>query len=163
VHLTNIHYSGDSCKFAHMREDYQHGWELDRDWEIKTKGKKVVGQTVSSRENRDKAAGDDDDENDDKLLESIPFACIICKNSYKNPIITKCGHYFCESCALQRYRKNPSCAACGAGTGGVFNMSKKLNHLLEKKRDRARKRREEAIANGEEVESGEEEAIGTES
>ncbi|CRG87182.1 Pre-mRNA-splicing factor cwc24 [Talaromyces islandicus] len=152
---------GDSCKFAHMREDYKHGWELDRDWEIKTKGKKMAGQTVSSREK--KAAGDDDDETDEKLLESIPFACIICKNSYKNPIITKCGHYFCESCALQRYRKNPSCAACGAGTGGVFNVSKKLNQLLDKKRERAKKRREEAIANGEDVESAGEEAIGAES
>lgn len=36
-------------------------------------------------------------------------------------------------------------------------MSKKLNKLLDKKRERARKRREEAIANGEEVEGGDEE------
>lgn len=142
---------GDSCKFAHMREDYKHGWQLDKDWEVETKGKKVVGRTVASLEKRGQQAADDQDE-DEEMLEKIPFACIICKESYKNPIVTKCGHYFCESCALQRYRKNPSCAACGAGTGGVFNTAKKLNRLLEKKRERARRRREQAIENGEEVE-----------
>jgi RING finger protein 113A len=142
-----------------MREDYKHGWELDRDWEVNTKGKKLVGRTIASQDRRGKTAEDDEDDDDDELLESIPFACIICKKPYTSPIITKCGHYFCESCALQRYRKNPSCAACGAGTGGVFNVAKKLNRLLEKKRERARKRREQAIAAGEEV-SSEEEAEG---
>lgn len=112
---------------------------------------------MASQSKRGKTAEDDEDDDDDELLESIPFACIICKGPYKSPIITKCGHYFCESCALQRYRKNPSCAACGAGTGGVFNVAKKLNRLLEKKRERARKRREKAIAEGEEVSSEEEE------
>jgi RING finger protein 113A len=140
---------GDSCKFLHSREDYKQGWELDRDWEIGTKGKKVVGKTVASA-NRSGTTGEEDEE-DDAFLESIPFACIICKKPYTNPIVTKCGHYFCESCALQRYRKNPSCAACGAGTGGVFNMAKKLTRLLDKKRERARKRREKALENGEEV------------
>ena len=147
---------GDSCKFLHAREDYQQGWELDRDWEIGTKGKKVQGKTVASA-NRTAKTGDED-EDDDALLESIPFACIICKKPYTNPIITKCSHYFCEACALQRYRKNPSCAACGSSTGGVFNVAKKLNTLLEKKRERARKRREKAIENAEEVDKGDEEA-----
>jgi RING finger protein 113A len=148
---------GDSCKFAHMREDYKHGWQLDKDWEVETKGKKVAGRTVASLEKRGQQAQDDEDE-DEEMLEKIPFACIICKESYKNPILTKCGHYFCESCALQRYRKNPSCAACGAGTGGVFNTAKKLNRLLEKKRERAKRRREQAIENGEEVEDEEDAA-----
>jgi len=75
------------------------------------------------------AQAEDGDDDDEKLLESIPFACIVCKESYKSPIVTKCGHYFCEACALKRYRKDPSCAACGAGTGGVFNVAKKLNRF----------------------------------
>ncbi|OQE23836.1 hypothetical protein PENSTE_c008G01640 [Penicillium steckii] len=148
---------GDSCKFLHAREDYKQGWELDRDWEIGTNGKKLNGRVVSQRKGAGKMAEDDEDDDDDELLESIPFACIICKKPYQNPIITKCGHYFCESCALQRYRKNPNCAACGAGTGGVFNVAKKLNTLLDKKRERARKAREQAIAEGEEVSEEEEE------
>jgi len=136
---------GDSCKFLHAREDYKQGWELDKDWEIGTKGKKP---TTGSK----KAVNDgDESEDDDAALEGIPFACIICKKPYTYPIITKCGHYFCEKCALQRYKKNPSCAACGAGTGGVFNNAKGLRKLLDKKREKARQKREKAIANGEEV------------
>ncbi len=141
---------GDSCKFLHAREDYKQGWELDRDWEIGTKGKRQ--QQPGARK---KDEGEDGD--DDAALEGIPFACIICKEPYTNPIVTRCGHYFCEKCALQRYRKNPACAACGAGTGGVFNIAKGLKKLLDKKRERARRRREQAIADGEEVEDDEDE------
>ncbi|EXJ62501.1 hypothetical protein A1O7_02939 [Cladophialophora yegresii CBS 114405] len=139
---------GDNCKYLHAREDYKQGWQLDRDWEISTKGKAPGGKTVASADRNGAAAGAEDNE-DEKLLERIPFACIICKESYKNPIVTKCGHYFCEACALKRYRKDPSCAACGAGTGGVFNVAKKLNRLLDKKRERERLKREKADGAGE--------------
>ena len=146
---------GDSCKFLHAREDYKQGWELDKDWEIGTKGKKLQGKTVASA-NRSAGTADEDDE-DDSLLENIPFACIICKTPYTNPIVTRCGHYFCEACALQRYRKNPNCAACGSGTGGVFNTAKNLRKLLDKKRERARVRREKAKEEGIEVSESDEE------
>ena len=148
---------GDSCKFLHAREDYKQGWELDKDWEIGTKGKRQGAGAKNAPLNED--AGSDDD---DAALEGIPFACIICKKAYTNPIITKCGHYFCEKCALQRYRKNPSCAACGAGTGGVFNGAKGLKKLLEKKRERAKQRREQAIANGEEIDEDSDQATNDE-
>ncbi|OAX81598.1 pre-mRNA-splicing factor cwc24 [Emergomyces africanus] len=95
---------GDGCKFLHAREDYKAGWELDRDWEIGTKGKKVVGRTVASRASKagysnssgakDADADDEEDEDgEDELLENIPFACVICKKPYQNPVMTKCGHY----------------------------------------------------------------------
>ena len=151
----NSSQTGDSCKFLHAREDYKQGWELDKDWETAGKGKKPGVKKVTKNPD-----ADDDDSDDDAALEGIPFACIICKEPYTNPIITKCGHYFCEKCALQRYKRNPSCAACGAGTGGVFNGAKGLKRLLEKKRERAKRRREKAREEGEEVESeseGEEE------
>jgi RING finger protein 113A len=127
---------GDSCKFLHVREAYSQGWQLDREWEMSGKGKKPGGKMVASANRHGDAAVDGDD--DDKLLESIPFACIICKENYKYPIITKCGHYFCE---------DPSCAACGAGTGGVFNVAKKLNRLLERKRERQKEREEQGEEN----------------
>ncbi|PGH07516.1 hypothetical protein AJ79_06251 [Helicocarpus griseus UAMH5409] len=157
---------GDSCKFLHAREDYKAGWELDRDWEIGTKGKKVTGRAVASRGARGGGNGNADadadaEEEEDEMLENIPFACVICKGPYKSPVVTKCGHYFCEGCALQRYRKNPSCAACGAGTGGVFNSTKKLSKLLERKRERERMRKERAREEGEEVSSDEEEGDGS--
>ncbi|KAL9077360.1 MAG: hypothetical protein Q9161_000205 [Pseudevernia consocians] len=142
---------GDSCKYLHAREDYKQGWELDKDWEkVGDKGKKG-GKVVKS------LAEAEDSEEEDAALEGIPFACIICKKPYMNPIITKCGHYFCEACALQRYRKNPSCAACGAGTGGVFNGAKNLRKILDRKRERAKKRREKAKEAGEEVSEEDEE------
>ncbi|MDI1492239.1 MAG: RNA-splicing factor [Ramalina farinacea] len=143
---------GDSCKFLHAREDYKQGWELDKEWEkVGSKTKNVPGQR--RRRNGEEV---DEEEEEDALLETIPFACIICKEGYKQPIVTKCGHYFCEGCALGRYRKNPNCAACGAGTNGVFNGAKQLKKLLERKRERARKRREKAKEEGEEVSEDEE-------
>jgi len=28
--------------------------------------------------------------------EDIPFKCSICRDTFKDPVITKCRHYFCE-------------------------------------------------------------------
>jgi RING finger protein 113A len=149
---------GDNCKYLHAREDYKQGWQLDKEWETVTKGKKVTGGTKIASANRN--AEDEDSDDDDSMLENIPFACVICKDPYKDPIVTKCGHYFCESCALKRYRKDPSCAICGAGTGGVFNVAKGLKKLLERKRKRAAERRQKAIDAGEEPSEEEEEEEG---
>ncbi|KAK4200252.1 putative pre-mRNA-splicing factor cwc-24 [Triangularia verruculosa] len=151
---------GDNCKFLHAREDYAHGWQLDREWENVTKGKKIIGGTVVAsaerKANKNNNDEDDRDEEEEAMLEKIPFVCIICRGDYKSPVVTRCGHYFCEACALKRYRKDPSCAACGSGTNGVFNAAKKLQKLLVKKKERAAKRRQEAIENGEEVSSEDE-------
>ncbi|PWY71714.1 hypothetical protein BO70DRAFT_431903 [Aspergillus heteromorphus CBS 117.55] len=138
---------GDNCKFLHDRSDYKQGWELDKEWENVTKGKQLKGTVVASA-NRTKVEDKDDDE--ESMLEDIPFACFICKGPYKEPIVTKCGHYFCEQCALQRYKKDPSCAACGSGTNGLFSSAKRLKKLLERKRELADKRRQEALEAGEE-------------
>ncbi|KAM0260892.1 hypothetical protein ACHAQJ_002511 [Trichoderma viride] len=148
---------GDNCKYAHDRSDLKQGWQLDQEWEKVTKGKKNLGGTVVASANRDKAKAEDDDDDDMAILESIPFACIICRESYKEPIVTRCGHYFCLPCALQRYRRDPSCAACGSGTNGVFNSATRLKKLLEKKRERVARKRREAIERGEEVSDEEEE------
>lgn len=146
---------GDNCKFLHSREDYKQSWSLDKEWEDVTKGKKHLGGTIVASADRSKV-DDEDDDAEEALLESIPFVCLICRGPYRLPIITRCGHYFCEPCALQRYRKDPSCAQCGSGTNGVFNSGKRLQKLLDKKRARAAKRRQKALENGEEVSDGEE-------
>ncbi|OBT70277.1 hypothetical protein VE03_00267 [Pseudogymnoascus sp. 23342-1-I1] len=149
---------GDNCKYLHAREDYKAGWQLDKEWETVTKGKKNIGGTTVARAGRG-AGEDEEDEDEDAELEGVPFACIICREGYKHPIVTRCGHYFCEACALGRYRKDPSCAACGSGTGGVFNVAKGLKKLLDRKREAAAKRRERAIEAGEEVSEDEEEGL----
>jgi RING finger protein 113A len=135
---------GDNCKFLHAREDYKQGWALDKEWEVQTKGKKQNGKVVASA-NKD-ALLSDEDEKDAALLEKIPFACVICKTEYKNPIVTKCEHYFCERCALDRYRKKPDCAVCGGSTNGVFNSAKGLSKILERKRKREERLKEKADA-----------------
>lgn len=145
---------GLNCKYLHDRGDHKQGWQLDREWETVTKGKKLRGTVVASAD-RTKTEEDDDDEY--AMVENIPFVCIICNGPYREPVITRCGHYFCEPCALGRYRRDPTCAACGAGTNGVFNSAKRLKKLLEKKRERAAKRRQAAIEAGEEVSDDEEE------
>ena len=91
---------------------------------------------------KDKGTADDAMDEEEKMLENIPFACIICKEPYNTPVITKCGHYFCEKCAMGRYMKEKkrTCAACGADTGGTFHVAKKLKELLEKKRKRVEER-----------------------
>jgi RING finger protein 113A len=95
--------------------------------------------------------GGDGEEEEAAMLEGIPFVCIICREGYKAPVVTRCGHYFCEGCALKRYRRDPSCAACGAGTNGVFNAAKRLKKLLERKKEREERLRREAVERGEEV------------
>jgi RING finger protein 113A len=143
---------GDNCKYLHAREDYAAGWKLDRDWELSTKGKKQAGTIVASA-NRDEKEKDEDGI-DLAMLEKIPFACLICKQSYKSPIITKCGHYFCEACALKRYRKDPTCAACNAKTQGVFNGAKNLQKLLDKKQKWEDKKKAEEEAKEKEEQGG---------
>lgn len=145
---------GDNCKYLHSREDVKQGWQIDKEWDVTSKGKTHLAGTVVANANRDKPAGaTGDDAEEEAMLEKIPFKCIICEGDYREPVITRCGHYFCEPCALKRYRKDPSCAACAAGTNGVFNSAKKLKKLLEKKRDRAEKKKQ-----AEEEEEAEEKA-----
>ncbi|KAI5856435.1 hypothetical protein BZA05DRAFT_388474 [Tricharina praecox] len=140
--LTGFCGFGDTCKFLHAREDYAAGWKLDREWEIKQKGGKMpVLQGKKMGTGEWKPA-------DEKEEEEIPFKCVICKGDYKSPIQTKCGHYFCENCAIDRYRrKNPSCAICGKRTDGVFNgakgLQKKLDIAKERAEEEERKKKEE--------------------
>lgn len=152
---------GDSCKFLHMREDYKQGWQLDKDWEKaggsnkqnnKSGGGQVMASATARRKARMEGLEDEQDEGKlDELLKDIPFACVICKQPYKFPIVTNCEHFFCEKCALTRYKKNPTCAICGGATEGSFNGAKDLQRLLDKKQERAKKRKEAARAAGEDV------------
>ncbi|XP_063815595.1 E3 ubiquitin-protein ligase RNF113A isoform X4 [Pseudophryne corroboree] len=106
---------GDSCKFLHDRSDYKHGWQLERELE--------EGRYGANDEENYEVSSDE---------ESLPFKCFICRDFFKNPIITKCKHYFCESCALQHYRKSKRCYVCNTQTNGVFNPAKDLITKMEK-------------------------------
>ncbi|XP_072418013.1 E3 ubiquitin-protein ligase RNF113A [Chiloscyllium punctatum] len=106
---------GDSCKFLHDRSDYKHGWQIERELDEGRYG-------VNDDENYEVSSDEDD----------LPFKCFICRNSFTSPVITKCKHYFCESCALQHYHKSKRCYVCNQQTNGVFNPAKELMAKLAK-------------------------------
>jgi RING finger protein 113A len=88
--LNPILIKGDNYKFLHAREDYKQVWQLDREWENVTRGKKNIRSTRDAIADKDNAQ-EEEDEKEDVTLDSIPFACIICKESYKAPIATRCA------------------------------------------------------------------------
>ena len=90
------------------------GWQLDK---LAENAKKQV----------DDVSSDDSDED-------VPFACLICRKHYTDPVVTRCGHYYCSSCAIKRYAKTPKCLACGTPTGGIFNRADKIIEKINKKR-----------------------------
>uniref|UniRef100_A0A1B6CBU1 RING finger protein 113A n=1 Tax=Clastoptera arizonana TaxID=38151 RepID=A0A1B6CBU1_9HEMI len=104
---------GDSCKFLHDRSDYKFGWQLER-----TESKNV---SESDDDEKYEVRGDDD---------NLPFKCFICRQFFKDPIVTKCQHYFCEICALSNYKKTTRCYICNKQTSGVFNPAKELIQKL---------------------------------
>lgn len=92
------------------------GWQLDK-------------LAANPRKQVDDVSDTDSDDED------IPFACIICRKPYTDPVVTRCGHYFCSACAIKRFSKTPKCAACGAPTGGIFNRADKVIEKIKKKRE----------------------------
>ncbi|KRZ24895.1 RING finger protein [Trichinella pseudospiralis] len=75
--IPNIIVVSDSCIFLHDRSDYKHGWELERDWEKGRYGK------------------DDEDVHKYEISdeeEELPFKCLICRNSFTDPVVTKLGN-----------------------------------------------------------------------
>ncbi|KAI8331509.1 hypothetical protein BC941DRAFT_474849 [Chlamydoabsidia padenii] len=116
---------GDSCIFLHDRGDYKSGWELDKEWEEAQRNKGPGGKV------KDQYAISDEDSD-----EEVPFACLICRNEFVNPVVTKCQHYFCESCAINNYKTSSKCFACGAPTSGVFNTAKNILEKLRLKKER---------------------------
>lgn len=93
------------------------GWQLDK-----------------LAENPSKQVEDVSDSDSD---EDIPFACLICRKPYTDPVVTRCGHYFDSACAIKRFAKTPKCAACGAPTGGIFNRADKVIEKMRQKKEQA--------------------------
>lgn len=107
---------GDSCKFLHDRSDYKHGWQLDQEW--------AKGQYKDEED--DKYLIKDGEDEDDE--DGIPSKCVICNDFYKSPIMTKCKHYFCMSCAERQCVDK--CLTCEKPTNGIFKNATKV--IVEK-------------------------------
>lgn len=68
---------GDSCKFLHDRSDYKHGWQLEQEG------------GASHKNDDDSDDGDDTKYEIHSDEEDLPFKCIICRQSFVDPIVTK--------------------------------------------------------------------------
>ena len=62
--------------------------------------------------------------------EDLPFKCLICRDSFVDPVVTKCKHYFCEKCALKHHVKSKRCYACDQSTLGIFSPAIALSARL---------------------------------
>ncbi|KAL0700476.1 hypothetical protein Bca4012_056598 [Brassica carinata] len=119
---------GDSCKFLHDRGDYKPGWQIEKEWEEAEKVRK-----------RNKAMGveDDDEADSEEDEDALPFACFICRESFVDPVVTKCKHYFCEHCALKHHTKNKKCFVCNQPTMGIFNAAHEIKKRMAEERSKA--------------------------
>ncbi|GJE92754.1 spliceosomal zinc finger-containing protein [Phanerochaete sordida] len=125
---------GDTCKFLHDRGTYLQGWQLD----------KLAADP--KRQAEDESSDEDSDD-------EIPFACLICRKAFTDPVVTRCGHYFDSTCAIKRFARTPKCAACGTPTGGIFNRADKVIEKMKKTRGEHEEAEEgEGKADGVEIE-----------
>jgi RING finger protein 113A len=62
----------------HDRGDYKAGWQLDQEWEAEQRAKKVA--LIGGGEDPESSSDDDDD---------TPFACLICREEFRHPVVTK--------------------------------------------------------------------------
>jgi RING finger protein 113A len=132
---------GDTCIYLHDRGDTLSGWQLEEQWQEQQKLKQQQQQAemeafadgnVISNNNKTKKEGSAVVLTEDGL----PFACHICRQPFTDPIVTSCGHYFCEACIVEQMRSSLSsdsthCPICRKDTHGVLNQPTKL---LAKKR-----------------------------
>eukprot|EP00980_Cylindrotheca_fusiformis_P006200 scaffold1327_cov124-Cylindrotheca_fusiformis.AAC.4 len=122
---------GDTCIYLHDRGDQLSGWQLDQKWEQEQKQK----QDAQQKQVEDFLKGGNKKAEQDQTTiaeDGIPFACHLCRSFFKEPIVTNCAHYFCQSCLLKHFQMNSNlCPICSKDTSGVFHEPTKL---LSKKR-----------------------------
>lgn len=94
---------------------------------------------------------DDDEENyeihsqSDENIDSdgLPLICRICEQIFSSPVVTTCGHYFCERCALSNYSINGNCFVCNKPTNGIFNECPKMKSMNLKIKEKQKFHEEE--------------------
>lgn len=106
----------DSCKFLHDRGDYKTGWQIDKEWD---------------EQQKTKSSGDTNYEINEEEEDNLPFACFICREEFNEPVVTKCEHYFCQKCILEKFKKSKKCPVCNVNTDGIIKPAKKLLAKLE--------------------------------
>lgn len=138
---------GDTCIYLHDRGDTKSGWQMEQEYEEKKrreeerKGREMerfmssmmcgeVGDDVKKKSKDDNDDYFDNNQTDEanNTNDGIPYACHICRGPFQNPVVTTCGHYYCESCMQSRIRESnlTTCPICQKDTHGVLNHPQKL-------------------------------------
>ncbi len=127
---------GDTCVFLHDRGDYSKGYEEESTWdkkqrERKEKEERAMNEMASFVAGGENGSGPKDGNNDnieeeDKDKDDLPFACHLCRGPFKSPVVTKCMHYFCESCISTSYKESKACPLCKKDLGGVWAAPRRL-------------------------------------
>jgi RING finger protein 113A len=155
---------GDNCIFLHDRGDYKLGWQIERDWKAKQdrKNARLAAKLAAGGALDEGDDAESSSEGEDAQFQSsmdrkykkttwsswkeskqqagvekdLPFACHLCRKPFSNPVVTTCGHYFCESCILDSFKENPLCPVCERHTHGIFqSAAKALGAGVQEKRE----------------------------
>jgi len=122
---------GDTCIYLHDRGDTLTGWQLEQQWEEQRKKdlqkREMDAFAMEGKTQQEEAVQASTDD-------GLPFACHLCREAFTVPVVTSCGHYFCEKCIMDHVRQSEkgTCPICGKDTHGVFNQPTKL--LMKKRR-----------------------------
>jgi len=125
---------GDTCIYLHDRGDTMSGWQLELEWEEKKKKERERKEAEMEKFARGEAHDDGiiQDQSEGVEDDGLPFGCYLCRGAFKDPIVSRCGHYFCKSCIIQQVRSiGDACPICKKDMQGVFNHPIKL---ISKKR-----------------------------
>ena len=119
---------GDTCIYLHDRGDTMTGWQLEQQWEEQQRKKKEQQQKEMQRFVDTMSEGAMKTDADEVIpTDGLPFACHLCREYFKNPVVTNCNHYFCENCIMNHVRTtSEQCPICSKETGSVFNQPTKL-------------------------------------
>jgi RING finger protein 113A len=131
---------GDTCIYLHDRGDTMSGWQLEQAWEKQQEEERkrraheeqvqafVASHSGSNTTNNNiSATGAGGSSSTAWTDDGLPFACFLCRKAFVDPVVTNCGHYFCEACILYHVRTNSElCPVCQHETNSVFNHPAKL-------------------------------------
>jgi len=113
---------GDTCIYLHDRSDTLSGWQLEQQYQQQQQKKRDM-EKQQMDDFLGKSPSDDDTKNTD---DGLPFACFLCRQHFKDPIVTNCQHYFCQDCILKHVKNTETCPICQKDMYGVFNQPTKL-------------------------------------
>jgi len=121
---------GDTCIYLHDRGDSMTGWQIEQQWEEQKKKERAKEELEAFADGKEVSKGKMEIVSGD---DGLPFACLLCRGCFHDPVVTNCGHFFCEKCISSHVRKNdkPLCPICQKDTYGIFNQPTKL---ISKKR-----------------------------